>query len=48
MTALAPRAVRGSSWFIYAGRARSAYRSASHPGIASVILGFRVCLRRVK
>jgi formylglycine-generating enzyme required for sulfatase activity len=39
------RALRGGSWFGFAGRARSACRDANLPDVASVSLGFRLCLR---
>ena len=43
-----PPAVRGGSWSINAGRARSACRYALHPGIASRFRGFRLCLRSIE
>ncbi len=44
----APRAVRGGSWGNGAWWARSAYRLASQPGYADLLLGFRLCLRSIE
>lgn len=43
-----PRAVRGGSWFDYAGWSRSAYRGALPPGVAPAYLGSRLCLRSIE
>lgn len=37
--------VRGGSWFIHPGRARSAYRSRRHDGARDPVQGFRFLLR---
>ena len=43
-----PPALRGGSWISSARWARSAYRSASPPGIALRSWGFRLCLRSIE
>ena len=42
------RAVRGGSWFYFAGWARSAYRYANPPDGAVYDVGFRFCLRYIE
>lgn len=42
------RVVRGGSWYIGAGRSRSACRGAGHPGFAFDYLGFRFSLRSLE
>ena len=44
----AHRALRGGSWFDFAGWARSAFRFAYPPGIANHVLGFRLSLRSIE
>ena len=43
-----PRVLRGGAWGYYAGRARSAYRSANLPVFAYYYVGFRFCLRSIQ
>ncbi|NBC33912.1 MAG: SUMF1/EgtB/PvdO family nonheme iron enzyme [Alphaproteobacteria bacterium] len=43
-----PRVLRGGSWIGEAGLARSAYRLAIPPGLASDYQGFRFCLRSIE
>ena len=38
-----PRALRGGSWVVDAGRARAAYRDSSDPDYRNYYVGFRVC-----
>jgi formylglycine-generating enzyme required for sulfatase activity len=40
-----PRILRGGSWFLEAGSARSAYRYLLHRNLRSFFIGFRVALR---
>jgi len=45
---LAPRVVRGGSWFNDARNARSAYRLAYTPDFANLLYGFRFALRSTR
>jgi formylglycine-generating enzyme required for sulfatase activity len=48
ITDVAHRAVRGGSWIVNAGWARSAYRFAPRRGFVDLNVGFRLCLRSIE
>lgn len=48
ITEVAHCAMRGGSWIVNAGWARSAYRFAPRRGFVDLNLGFRLCLRSIE